>query len=272
MKQLEVSIQEHREIARRVRLKTLEIIYKTKSPHIGPSFSIVEVLVSLYFGVINNSPNQTDNEERDRFILSKGHSCASLYAVLFERGFITEEELQKFAVDDGVLEHHPLRNLKQGIELSTGSLGHGLSVGAGLSLAAKMDGSSRKTFVLMGDGEINEGSVWEAAMFASHHKLNNLVAFVDNNKIQALGDTKDILDMRSISGKFSAFGWHVQDVDGHSIEEIMNSMNLLSSNQPNLIVLDTIKGKGVSFMENDLLWHYRPPDEQEYKRALKELG
>ncbi|MDP2168343.1 MAG: transketolase [Thermodesulfovibrionales bacterium] len=258
-------------ISNRVRRSILDLVHRTKSPHIGSSFSTVEILVALYFNRLNVSPDDPLNPERDRFILSKGHACSALYAVLAERGFLSKEDLELFAVDGGRLEQHPNMDLGRGIEVSTGSLGHGLSIGAGMALAAKVDKKKYGIYVLLSDGELNEGSVWEALMFAGHHRLSNLVAFVDFNKIQALGFTKDIIDLEPLDEKWRSFGWHAQTADGHDFEEIFAALNSLSTEKPNVVILHTIKGRGVSFMENKLLWHYRAPDDREYADALKEL-
>ena len=262
----------YQKLALKIRKSVLDLIYKTKSPHIGPSLSIVEILVALYFNYLKVSPDDPLNSERDRFILSKGHACATLYAVLYEKGFLCRENLNGFAINGGILEQHPNRNLNYGIEVSTGSLGHGLSIGGGMALAGKVDNKKYKVCVLLSDGELNEGSVWESIMFAGHHKLNNLIAFVDCNKIQALGFTKDIINLDNLGEKWKSFGWSVLEVDGHSIVQILNALELLSSEKPNVVILHTVKGKGVSFMENQLLWHYRAPDDKEYELALKELS
>lgn len=258
-------------LAQQVRLTTLEINYKTRSPHIGSSFSIVEALVALYFQFLNISPDNPLDENRDRFLLSKGHACPSFYATLYKKGFITKEELEGFAMNDGTFEHHPSLDLKHGIEITTGSLGHGLSVGAGMALSGKLDRKNHKIYVILSDGELNEGSTWESIMFSSHHKLHNLVALVDCNKMQALGFTKDIIDLNPIGPKWENFNWHVQDIDGHDFEQIFKALNSLNPEKPNALILNTIKGKGVSFMENNLLWHYRAPNEEEYIQAKKEL-
>lgn len=262
---------QYEKIAGNVRKTILEIIYKTKSPHIGPSFSIVEILVALYFNQLNTSPNNSLDSDRDRFILSKGHACATLYAVLAERGFMSKNDLESFAVNGGILEQHPNKDLKKGIEVSTGSLGHGLSIGTGMALSGKVDKRSYKVYVLLSDGELNEGSVWEAVMFASHHKLSNLIAIVDFNKIQALGYTKEIVNLDPLGEKWKGFGWNVQEIDGHDFKQIFNALNSFSNEKPNVVILHTLKGKGVSFMEDQLLWHYRAPDDREYELALKEL-
>jgi len=258
-------------LSKKIRKSILNLIYNTKSPHIGPSFSVVEILVSLYFKTLRVFPENPFNPDRDRFILSKGHACPALYAVLAERSFIGEDDLEGFAVNNGILEQHPNIDLNKGIEVSTGSLGHGLSIGTGMALAGKVDKKQYRVYVLLSDGELNEGSVWEAIMFAGHHKLSNLIAFVDYNKIQALGCTRDIIDLEPLGEKWKSFGWNVQEIDGHNFEQIFTALNSLSLEKPNVILLHTVKGKGVSFMENNLLWHYRAPDDKEYKLALKEL-
>lgn len=266
-----VDLIQYEVISMKIRKTILDIIFKTKSPHIGPSLSVVEILVALYSEHLNISPDDLLNPDRDRFILSKGHACATLYAVLAERGFITKDDLDGFAINGGILEQHPNMDLSRGIEVSTGSLGHGLSIGSGMALSGKVDNKQYKVYVLLSDGELNEGSVWEAVMFAGHHKLNNLIAIVDYNKIQALGCTRDIIDLEPIGEKWKSFGWNAQEVDGHNFEQIFRALNFLSTEQPNVIILHTIKGKGVSFMEDSLLWHYRAPDEREYTLALEEL-
>jgi len=260
-------------VAKKARKEILNMIYRTRSPHIGSSFSIVEILVALYFKTLSLSPHNPKKEDRDRFILSKGHACPALYAVLLLRGFISRRFLDGFAVDGGTLGHHPNRDIMRGIEVSTGSLGHGLSIGAGMAIAAKYDRASRRIFVLLGDGEMNEGSVWEAVMFASHHRLDNLVGIIDYNKIQALGKTKEVENLEPLAQKWRAFGWKVREIDGHNLEEIINTLGNIPfrEGKPTAIIAHTVKGKGVSFMENKLLWHYRCPDEEEYNKALKEL-
>jgi transketolase len=266
-----VDIKKYDRIANKLRRKTLDIICSTASPHIGPSFSVVEILTALYFSFLKVSAKKFADPERDRFILSKGHACATFYAVLAEKGFITKAHLDGFAKNGGTLELHPNLDLRKGIEISTGSLGHGLSVGAGMALAGKVDNRKYRTCVLMSDGELNEGSVWEAVMFAAHHRLNKLIAFVDRNRMQALGYTQDIIDLDPLGRKWKSFGWHTQEVDGHNLSEIFSALDNLSDERPNVIILNTVKGKGVSFMENELLWHYRCPDAGEYGRAVEEL-
>jgi len=260
-------------IAKEIRKEILGMLYRTKSPHLGSSFSIVEILVALYFRYLAISPAECKSADRDRFILSKGHGCPTLYAVLLHRGFLNRDVLNGFAINEGVLEHHPTRNISYGIEVSTGSLGHGLSIGAGMAIAAKFDKARYRTVVLMSDGELNEGSVWEAAMLAGHHGLDNLIAIVDYNKIQATGKTEEIVALEPLGDKWRSFGWEVQEIDGHDFEQIINALESVpfKTDKPSVIIAHTAKGKGISFMENELLWHYRSPDAGEYKRALKEL-
>lgn len=262
------------DLSRRVRKTVLDMLYKTRSPHIASSFSVVEILVSLYFETLSVSPEDPLNPNRDRFILSKGHACPALYATLLERGFMDREDISGFSVNGGLFEEHPNINIKKGIEVSTGSLGHGLSIGIGMALAAKSDGRSYKVYVLLGDGELNEGSVWEAAMFASHYQLDNLVAIIDYNKLQATGRTSEVMNLEPLSRRWESFGWATREVDGHSFEQIIESLSdsPFSPGKPSVIIAHTIKGKGVSFMEDELLWHYRAPDNMEYYLAIKELS
>jgi len=262
--------EEYKEIAKRIRRQVLNMIYNTKSPHIGGCLSCVEILVSLYFKAMNVSPQTKKDEERDIFILSKGHSCPALYAVLAERGFFAKEKLEKFAINGGLLEGHPNQDLDLGIEVSTGSLGHGLSVGAGMALARKLNSLRSRVFVLLSDGDLQEGCVWQAMMFSAQHKLNNLTAIIDYNKLQVLGETKDVLGLEPLKDKLEAFGWEVEDIDGHNFSEIIKSLQK-DGDKPRAIIAHTKKGKGVSFMEDNLAWHSKCPNEKEYNKALSEL-
>lgn len=261
-------------IAKGIRKKILEMIHKTKSPHIGSCLSIVEVLVALYFKYLKINLENPYDKNRDRLILSKGHASAALYAVLSKRGFIKEKELKKFSVNNGIFEQHPNQDIKRGIEISTGSLGHGLSIGTGMALSAKNDRKKYKIYVVLSDGELNEGSVWEAVMFAAQHKLDNLVAIIDCNKIQALGYTRNIINMEPLSRKWLSFGWGVKEIDGHNFGQIFKVLGKtpFSKNKPSIIISNTLKGKGVSFMEDKLLWHYRSPNDEEYRNAMRELN
>lgn len=217
--------------------------------HIGCSFSAIEILIALYFCVLKISPKSCKNKNRDRLILSKGHAASSLYAVLAKRGFFPEGLLKSYCCDNGKLPGHSTINCVPGVEVSTGSLGHGLSIGAGLALSAKYDKNSFKTYVILSDGECQEGSVWEAAMFASQHKLDNLIAVIDYNKMQAFGKNKEVVDLEPFRKKWEAFGWKAKDVYGHNIPEIAEALNKAPfiKNKPSVIIAHTVKGRGSFF-------------------------
>ncbi len=235
---------------------------------------MVDLLAVLYGKVLRLDPARPDWPERDRFILSKGHACAALYAVLAERGFFPKAWLDRFCKDGSPLAGHITHTGVPGVEVSTGALGHGLAIACGMALAGKRDARSYRVFVLLSDGECDEGSTWEAALFAPHHHLDNLVAIVDYNKIQSLGTVKEVLDLEPLAAKWQAFGWAVREIDGHDFEQIEHSLLNVPAEpgKPTCIVAHTVKGKGVSFMENKLLWHYRAPDSEEMCKALAELG
>jgi transketolase len=259
--------------ANRIRRRVLEMICRAKSSHIGSVFSVVDVLAVLYDQILRVDPVRPDWRERDRFILSKGHACAGLYAALAERGFFRESWLEEFFADGGRLAGHATHWGVPGVEVSSGSLGHGLSLGCGMAVAGKHDGLGYRVFVLLSDGECDEGSTWEAALFAPHHGLDNLVAIVDYNKIQSFGRVADVLNLDPFAAKWESFGWSVCEIDGHDHAQIANSLNRIprSSGRPTCIVAHTVKGKGVSFMEDKVLWHYRCPDAEERRLAFAEL-
>lgn len=260
-------------LARRIRRHVLDMTNRAKSSHVGTSFSMAELLAVLYSGILRVTPETTTHPERDRFVLSKGHGCAGLYAVLAERGFFPLEWLQSFYIDGARLAGHVTVNGVPGIEVSTGSLGHGLGIATGMALAAHRDGNPARVFALLSDGECDEGSTWEAAMFAGHHGLDNLVCIVDYNKIQSLGTVKEVMDLEPFGDKWRSFGWAVQEIDGHNLAEVHEVLSgvPLKISQPTCILAHTVKGKGVSFMENTLLWHYRSPAGTEYQAACAEL-
>ena len=244
------------------------------SGHIAPSFSCADILVALYFQILNIDKNHLDDINRDRFILSKGHASAALYSILAEKGIIEKQLLDTFCQKGSVLGAHPESHLIPGVDVSTGSLGHGLSFGSGIALAGKIDHKDYRTFVLLSDGECQEGSIWEAAAFAAQHKLDNLVVIVDYNKLQSLGRTNDILSLEPFCDRWKSFGWEVHEVDGHDISQIVDNLQSIPfiKNKPNILVAHTVKGKGVSFMENVPLWHYRiPSTKEEMKIACEEL-
>jgi len=259
--------------SKRVRKQVLAMVHASGASHVGTSLSAVDILVSLYFNVLRIDPANPGDPSRDRLLLSKGHGCAALYAVLAERGFAGKEILEGFSVDGGTLWGHSTWKTMPGIEASTGSLGHGLPIGAGMAIAAKADGRASRVFVILGDGECDEGSVWEAAMLAGHRRLDNLVAIVDYNKIQSLGSVKEVLDLEPFSAKWRAFGWAAKEINGHSHEEIISSLSKVPFEQgkPSVLIAHTVKGKGVSFMENELAWHYKSPDAAQLKSACGEI-
>lgn len=255
--------------AREIRRIVLRQSHRANVGHIGSALSVADVLAVLYLRILR-VPSPTD-PERDRFILSKGHAALALYGALAVGGRLATSELDTFCADGTRLGVHPDRALP-GVDLSTGSLGLGLSFGAGAALAARLQGSSRRVFVLMSDAECNEGSVWEAVMFAAHHRLSNLVALVDDNGQQAMGRTRDILDLSPLAPRWRQFGWDARDVDGHSADEIERAIaGGEGSDAPRVVVLRTVFGKGVSFMEGQLRWHYLPMSAEEYRRALEEV-
>jgi len=262
-----------RKLAHRIRRHVLDMTCRAKSSHVGSSFSMAELLAVLYGSILRVDPNRLDWEDRDRFILSKGHGCAGLYAVLAERGFFPIEWLQTFYQNGSLLAGHATTTAP-GVEVSTGSLGHGLSIGAGMALAAKRDGKQHRIFVLLSDGECDEGSIWEPALFAPQHGLDNLTVIIDYNKVQSLAAVKDVMDLEPFADKWRAFRWNVKEIDGHDVEQIEATLSALpfEEGRPNCVIAHTVKGKGVSFMEHTVLWHYRSPQGEELEAALRELG
>jgi len=263
----------YKRLAKEIRKKILEMIYSSQSSHIGSALSCVDILSVLYFKILNIDPPNPWFSNRDRFILSKAHSASALYATLSERGFFAKEVLREYCKDGGRLPGHSTMHCVPGVEISTGSLGHGLSIGAGFALAARRDKRNYRTFVLLSDGECNEGSLWEAVMFAAHHKLDNLIAIVDCNKFQAFGKTKEVIDLEPLADKWRAFGWAVKEIDGHNFNQIKSSLKQFpfKKGKPGAIIAHTIKGKGVSFMENRLAWHYKSPKQEQYRKAIEEI-
>ena len=253
-----------------IRKIVLEQSKRAHVGHIGSGLSVADILAALYGGVMNIPA--PDDPERDRFILSKGHAALALYAALHLKGWISETELSTFCGDNTLLGVHPEHELI-GIDFSTGSLGQGLSIGAGAALAACMAGSSRRVFVLISDAECNEGSVWEAAMFAAQHKLANLIAILDLNGQQAFGYTPEVINIPNMAERWRAFGWDVHDMDGHSVEEMTSVINGLdtASGAPHLLIAHTTFGSGVSYMENQIKWHYFPMDDEQYAQALEDI-
>lgn len=260
-------------IAVKIRKHIIEMLYRAKSGHPGGSLSAVEAIVALYFHHMRHNPKDPKDPNRDRFVLSKGHAAPTLYAVLAECGYFDVSELLHLREINQMLQGHPVCMHIPGVEASTGSLGHGLSFGNGIALAGKLDKKDYRVYVMVGDGETDEGQIWEAASAASHYKLDNLTALLDRNFLQIDGKTEDVLRLESVRERWSSFGWNVIEVDGHDIEQIIDALLAAGDqkNQPTMIVLNTVKGKGVSFMENNIDFHGVPPNEVEYRIAMKEL-
>lgn len=267
----------YKQIAKEIRRISLIMAHHAKSSHSGGALSMADLLTVLYSSFLHISPKTVDDPMRDRFLLSKGHCCASLYATLAIYGFLDKKELCENYGKDGTVYFSHVSHKLNGVEMSSGSLGHGLPVACGIALNGKLRQQDYNTYVLTGDGELDEGSCWEAIMFAAHQKLNHLCLIVDYNKIQSLGNVKDICDLSPLADKFKAFNWNVTEIDGHNYEAIEKAFltfknNTLNSLFPTAIIANTIKGKGVSYMENELLWHYRNPNDEQLKQALEELA
>ncbi len=260
-------------VAYELRKDVLDIIYRAKAGHIGGDYSVMEILVDLYFRQMEVDPKQADSPDRDRFVLSKGHSVESYYAVLARKGFLDIEDVKaRFCAFGSPYIGHP-NNKLPGIEMNTGSLGHGLPVCVGLALAGKMDGRNYRVYTVMGDGELAEGSVWEAVMAASHYRLDNLCAVVDRNGLQISGTTEEIMHHESLRARFESFGWNVEEAKGNCIASLDAAFSAARrrKGRPTVVIARTIKGRGVSFMENQAVWHHRVPSEEEYRLAAAEL-
>ncbi len=241
------------------------------SSHIASILSMVDLVAVLYGSVMSYKADEPKWPNRDRFILSKGHAGAGIYAALAESGFMPVDKLRSHYQDGSDLSGHVSHKGIPGVEFSTGSLGHGLPVAAGMALAAKINNNKHNIYVLMGDGECDEGSIWEAALFAPHHKLDNLVVIIDRNKLQSIYSTEDTLSLEPFADKWQSFGWNVVNVDGHDHQKLLDAFNSKAIGKPLCVIADTIKGKGVSFMENNILWHYRSPQGEEFDDAMAEL-
>ncbi len=260
-------------IACNVRKGIIEGTFNAKSGHPGGSLSISEILTYLYFKEMNVDPLNPSKDNRDRFVLSKGHAAPALYSVMAQKGYFPVEELKTLRKADSRLQGHPSMNYLPGVDISSGSLGQGISAACGMALGAKLKGDAFRVYVVLGDGEIEEGQVWEAAMYASAKKLDNLVAFVDNNNLQIDGTVEEVNSPYPIPEKFAAFGWNVIEIDGHSFDEIEAALinAKTTKGKPTAIVAKTVKGKGISFMENQVNWHGSAPNAEQYEIAMKEL-
>jgi transketolase len=259
-------------VARKLRAHAVRMVYRSKASHLGSCLSMADIIACLYWHTLRIDPQDKDLPSRDRFILSKGHGAAMLYSALAERGFFPVEELDRYCEAGSRLTGHCTSGVP-GVELSSGSLGHGLPVGCGMALAAKREGLGFRTFVLLSDGELDEGSNWEALLFAPQHELDNLVVIVDYNKIQSFGRVSDVLELEPLADKFRAFRWAVREVDGHNLEELAKTFDELpfQPGVPTLVLAHTVKGKGISFMEDQLSWHYKSPTAEQVDLAYKEL-
>ena len=261
-------------VANNMRINIVNMLTESKSGHPGGSLSACEIVAALYFKEMNIDPKNPGWENRDRFVLSKGHGAPVLYAALAEKGYFPKEELMSLRKIDSMLQGHPDMKGTPGVDMTTGSLGQGLAAANGIALAGKIDKKDYRVYALIGDGESQEGIIWEAAMFAAHHKLDNITVFLDHNGLQIDGPNEDVMSIEPIEDKFKAFGWHVINIDGHSFEEIFAAIDEAKNTKgkPTMIVAKTIKGKGVSFMENQVGWHGKAPSEEETKIAIDELG
>ena len=274
MKDIQVlNIKSLEERAKIIRRYVIKMLAKAGSGHPGGSLSAVDLLVVLFYNKMRHNPQQPKWQDRDRFILSKGHGCPALYAILADMGYFSVDKLETLRQFGSILQGHPCMKTTPGIEISSGSLGQGLSVGLGIALAAKLDKKDYRTYVMLGDGEIEEGQIWEAAMAASHYKAENLCAILDQNELQIDGFIHDVMSSHPIPAKWRSFGWHVIEINGHNYKAIIDAYNEAEKikGRPTIIVAKTVKGKGVSFMENQVDWHGKAPTKEEAEKALTEL-
>ena len=249
----------------------LHMVHNSRSSHVGSCLSAAEILYTLYFKVLRIDPSNPQKHDRDKFILSKGHAGAALYATLAERGFFPKEYLATFSADGGILPGHVDMTAVPGLEASSGSLGHGLPLGVGMAIANRQMKNPGQIYVLLGDGECNEGSIWEAAMLAAHLKLCNITAIVDVNRLQGLGRTSAVINQDNLAERWQVFGWETYEANGHNIEELEKACRM-PQNGPKALIAHTVKGNGISFMEDRLEWHYKSPDDRQYTLALREVN
>lgn len=259
-------------MALKIRKHAIEMTHRSHASHIGSILSVTDIIAVLYSDILNISAQSPKDDGRDRLILSKGHAGVAIYAALAEKGFFPVEVLNSYYLDGSKLSGHISHKGVPGVEFSTGSLGHGIGVAVGMALAAKLDKKTHHIYTILGDGECEEGSVWEAALFAVHHKLDNLTVIIDHNKMQAMGKCEEQLGMTDIAGKLARIGFLTIECNGHNHDELYHALRKSGEGYPVCIIAHTIKGKGVSFMENNLLWHYRDPQGEFYEKAMKELG
>jgi transketolase len=261
-------------LAKKIRELSLKMVYDAKASHIGGALSMADLLAVLYTDILNVYPENPNNPERDRFILSKGHACTGMYATLGLCGFFNIDELDSYGKDGSIFLSHTTHHVP-GIEISAGSLGHGLPIACGLALAAKRQKKEWKVYCLAGDGEMDEGSNWEALLFAAQFNLDNLCLIIDYNKIQSFGNTNDVMNLEPFNQKLNSFNWQSFEIDGHNHKEIKKILGNFKNNKndkPFAVIAHTVKGKGIDFMENELLWHYRSPNKEQYEQAINQLG
>ncbi len=270
----ESKIKELEEIARRVRIHIVKSTHEAGSGHPGGSLSSTDILTALYFEIMDHRPEDPDWEDRDRFVLSKGHAAPALYGVLAESGYFPVDELMTLRKLGSRLQGHPDMRKTPGVDATTGSLGQGISIASGMSLSSKIDRGPYHIFAICGDGEMQSGQIWESAMFASHHKLDNLIVFLDRNKLQIDGSTEEVISIEPIVSKWESFGWDVTEIDGHDMEEIVSSVNQAKKvhGKPSLIIAHTVKGKGVPFMEGSLAFHGKAANDEQLGIAIEALG
>ena len=274
MKITENDIKDLKQISNNIRKSIIEEVYSAQSGHPGGSLSCADILTVLFFNQMNIDPSKKSDPNRDRFVLSKGHACAALYATLAHRGYFDKAELASFRKTGGILQGHPDMKNIPGIDMSSGSLGQGLSIANGMALSSKLDKKGFRVYCLVGDGEIEEGQIWEAAMTASNYKLDNLCLIVDNNNLQIDGKVEDVMNIYPIKEKFQSFGFKTFEVDGHNIDELINVFQKAKTvkEKPTVIIAKTVKGKGVSYMEGEVVWHGKAPNKEQYEIALEELS
>jgi len=258
------------QISKEIRKSILKMNAKSNASHTGTALSCVDILTVLYFKIMNIDPKNPKMQNRDKFILSKGHGSSALYATLSQKGYFDKSLLDGFYLDGGVLPGHLDKEAVCGVETSSGSLGHGLSIGVGMAISVKFDKLPNHIYVMCGDGELNEGSIWEAVMFAAQKNLDNITLIIDYNKLQGYGKTNEVINLEPLDKKFEAFNWEVIQINGHDFLEIQKALET-KANKPKVIIAHTIKGKGVSYMENELIWHYKSPNKEQLEQALKEL-
>lgn len=267
------AIESVKEKAKEMRIKMVKMVECAGSGHLAPALSCADIVATLFFNIMKFNPENAKDDDRDRFVLSGGHKALALYTALSLKGFFSEKVLNTYCKFNSILGGHPDASKIPGVEISTGSLGHGLPIGVGMALAGKLQNKNFKVYVLMGDGELIEGSNWEAAFAASHYKLDNLIGIIDRNGLCADGTVKEVMDVEPLKEKWEAFGWTVKKVNGHNIEELLGTFNSIPSitGKPTMVIANTIKGKGVSFMENKYEWHNKVPSDEQFKLAYKEL-